>query len=142
MTYKICEPALFSLLKGLVAGEKVYSLRAPQSEKGPFIIYQRIDRDQMGKNHLHRSAGQPGTVQAFMQVDAYAQDLGAAQALGALIEYTLDGYSGTVYHGNNSPQDFVVIGGITLQNDTDLLDETDEPLLFRHSSVYLVTYNQ
>lgn len=142
MTYKIVEPAIYELLKGLVTGQKVYRLVAPQGENGPFIVYQRIDRDMFGKNHLNRQAGQPGTVQAFVQVDSYAKETDVAAALGAQVEFTLDGYSGTVEYGNDSPKDSIVIGGITLQNEVDLLDETDEPFLFRHSAVYLITYNQ
>lgn len=142
MTFKICEPAIFELIKTLVASEKAYWLAAPPNTPGPFLIFQEIDSNQFGKPVLNRTPGQPGTVQAFMQIDAYAATPAESKALGKSVEFTLDGYSGTVYHGSNSPQDSVVIGAITKQNDIDLEDRTDEPLLFRNSAVYLVTYNQ
>ncbi len=142
MTFKFVEPALFELVKDLVADEKAFWMRAPDNETGPFIIYQHVDRDQFGKNVLNRTPGQPGKVQAYIQIDCYAQVIDVTKALGASVEYALDGYSGTVYHGTDSPQDSVVIDAIALQNDVDLVDQTDEPLLFRNSAVYLVTYNQ
>lgn len=142
MTYKYVEPAIFELVKNLVDDDKAFWMRAPQNVTGDFIVYQRVDRQDFGKNILNRTAGTPGKAQAYIQIDAYATDPDTAKALGASIEYTLDGYNGTVYHGTDSPQASVVIGGITLQNDVDLVDQTDEPLLFRNSAVYLVTYNQ
>jgi hypothetical protein len=32
--------------------------------------------------------------------------------------------------------------GVSLQSDDDLLDQTDEPFLYRNSATYLVTYEQ
>lgn len=143
MTYKVCEPAIYELIKALVTSEKVYWLAAPPNTAGPYLIFQQIDSSQFGKPVLNREAGQAGTVQASIQIDAYGTTAAEAAALGKSVEYTLDGYSGTVYHGNNSPQDSVVIGGITKQPGAFyLVDRTDEPLLYRNSAVYLVTYNQ
>lgn len=133
---KLCEPAIYELLNGLASGN-VYFMRAPQNSTGPFIIIQRTDSERWRAIN-----GPSGVAQAFIQIDAYASEYIAAKELGAQIESILDGYAGTVYHGNNSPQDFVEIGGITLQNDTDIFDQTDEPFLFRSSADYLVTFNQ
>lgn len=142
MSVKYVEPALFELLKTLVGNDddgdpKCYVMKAPQNETGPFIIIQRVDSDRF--RHIN---GPSGIAQAFMQVDAYGESYYAVKDLAASIESALDGYSGTVYYGSNSPQDSVSIGGITLQNDVDLLDQTEEPTLHRNSAVYLVTYNQ
>lgn len=143
MTFKFVEPAIFELLKALVADENVFWLAAQPNQNAPFIVYQEVDTDQFGKPVLNRAAGQPGTVQSYIQVDCYAAAPDIAKALGKSVEYTLDGYSGTVYHGTDSPQESVVIGAITKQPGAlDLVDRTDEPLLFRNSAVYLVTYNQ
>lgn len=141
MTYKTCEKAIFEKLKNLANGD-VFALRAPDNHAGPFIIFQRIDRDNSMKQHVNQTAGVAGTVQALIQIDAYDPEYYAAKDLGASIESILDGFSGTVYHGSESPQDFVEISGIALQNDVDILDQTDEPLLFRSSATYLVTYKQ
>lgn len=143
MTFKYPEPAIFELLKTLVANEAVFWEAAKPNQPGPFIVYQQVDSDQFGKRVLNRSAGQAGTVQSYIQIDCYGTTPAEKKALGKLVEYTLDGYEGTVYHGSNSPQDSVVIGGISKQDgETDFVDRTDEPLLFRNSAVYLVTYNQ
>lgn len=139
MTNKICEPALFELISA-VAGERVYALKAPQheaSDTAPFVVFQRTESERW------RSINGPsGIAQAFIQVDVYAVNYYTAKQLAADIEYALDGYRGIVYHGDNSPQDFVDIGGISLQNDSDILDETDDPVLYRAYASYLVTYTQ
>lgn len=141
MTFKFPEPAMYELLKPLVTGGDVFRKKAPKNQRGLFIVYQRIDRADFGKQVLNRSAGTPGTAQAFIQVDTYGEDAGAVDDLSTSVEYTLDGYSGIVYHGGNSPQDSVTMD-VSLQNETDTVDQTDEPSLFRNSAVYLVTYKQ
>lgn len=134
---KTCERGIYALLVGLCSG-RVYAMRAPQNATAPFIVYQRVNTSKIGR-HLQ---GRAHLSQASIQVDAYANDYYAAKDLGVSIETILDGYAGTVYHGSNSPQESVTIAGISLQNDIDLLDETDEPLLHRNSANYLVTYQQ
>lgn len=143
MTFKFSEPAIFELLKTLVADESVFWGAAPPNQKADFIVYQEVDTDKMGKFILNPSPGQAATVQSYIQVDCYSETALGAKTLGKLVEFTLDGYENTVYYGGNSPQDFVVIGSISKQDgDAMLVDRTDEPLLFRNSAVYLVTYNQ
>lgn len=133
---KVCEPAIQELLNAL-APDKVFALRAPDNQKGTFVIFQRVDSQRW------RSINNPsGIAQADMQIDVYSEGYYDAKTLAGSIENALDGFSGTVYHGNNSPQDFVVIGGITLQNDVDILDQEDDPVLYRNSARYTVTYNQ
>ena len=138
---KYCERAIYELLKAL-AGGKVYAMQAPHNAPGPFVIFQRIDSERPGKATLNRTAGQGGLAQATIQIDAYAASYFAAKDLGVQIETILDGYRGTVYYGTNSPQESVRIAGVTLQNDSDLFDQTDQPNLFRNSATYLVTYQQ
>lgn len=137
---KTCEPGIDQLLKDVAAAsenEPIYALRAPDNAKGTFIIFQRVDSQRW------RSINNPsGIAQAQLLIDVYAEDYYIAKTLAGKIENALDGYSGTVYHGENSPQDFVEIGGITLQNDIDILDQEDEPVLYRNSARYNVTYNQ
>ena len=133
---KIVERAIYELLKTLASG-KVYALRAPQGDTGPFIIFQRTDSERF------RSINGPsGIAQAFIQVDCYATDYYQSKELGASVEEILDGHRGIVYYGDDSPQEFVNIGGISLQTDVDIIDQTDEPLLFRSTATYLATYHQ
>ena len=136
MTLKYAEPAIYELLSGL-AGGRVYALRAPENSVEPFIIFQQVDSERW------RSLKAPsGIAQATFQIDAYAAEFYASKDLAASIEEILDGHRGIVYYGSDSPQDSVDIAGISLQGDTDLLDQTDLPLLFRNSASYLVTYRQ
>ncbi len=133
---KIVEQGIYELLKGLAGGEVTF-MRAKDKAPGPFIVLQRVDGTRW------RSINKPsGMAQASVQVDCYAGDYLAAKTLAADAEGILDGYRGTVYYGPDSPQEAVRIGGISLQNEVDLFDQTDEPFLYRHSAVYLVTYEQ
>lgn len=134
---KTCERGIFELLVGF-AGGNVFAQRAPQKQVPPFIVFQRVDSTRLGR-HLR---GTTGLAQAYIQIDVYANEYYAAKDLAASVENAIDGYTGIVYHGSDSPQQFVEICGVSLQNDVDLLDETDEPLLQRNSAVYLVTYKQ
>lgn len=133
---KLVEYAIHELIKSL-AGGRVYALRAPQNVTAPFIVFQRVDSVRW------RTINSPdGIAQAFIQIDAYAGEYYEAKALAAEVETLLDGYRGTVYYGTDSPRANVKIGGISLQSDSDLLDQTEEPILFRSLNTFLVTYNQ
>jgi hypothetical protein len=136
MTKKIVHKALYELLKPLASG-KLYTSRAPDGAKGPFIIIQKT-----GGERWRAINGPSGIARVDMQIDAYADTPYGAQALAGEIETILDGYRGIVYHGANSPQDFVRIAGIVLDSDADLFDETDEPFLHRVTATYSVTYDQ
>ena len=135
------ETALFTLLKNLIPQEEgkdqIFFLRAPDKAKGPFIIIQRLDGDRW------RSINGPsGMAQASFRIDCYSPGFYDLKAISNAVEETLDGYKGIVYHGNDSPQGYTRIAGISLTTETELLDETDDPLLYRHSATYLVTYEQ
>lgn len=133
---KTVERGIYQLLSSLASG-RVYAMRAPQNATAPFVVFQRTSSERW------RSINAPsGIAQALIQVDAYSETYYGAKDLGASIETILDGYAGTVAYGTNSPQDTVEITGISLQNDLDLFDQTDEPFLFRNSMTFLVTYRQ
>lgn len=135
MTLKIIEPAIYELLKSLAAG-KVYHQRAKQNEKD-FIVFQSVDSERW------RSINNPsGIAQEYIQVDCYNKESFAAKRTAAQVEDILDGFRGDVAWGTDSPQEFVKIAGISRQNGIDLIDQTEEPLLFRSSATYLVTYHQ
>ena len=133
------ERALFEKLKSanLVAESKIYALRAKQGDTGPFIIYQRISSERW--RHIN---GPTGMVQAMMQIDIYTGDYNETKALALQVEQLLDGFRGTVAYGDDSPRETLRFGGISLQNDIDIFDQTDEPFLCRVSQDYLITYEQ
>lgn len=133
---KYPEPAIIEILDPILK-DKVYLLRAPDQAQGPYIIVQRVDSERW------KTVKKPtGMAQASIQIDTYAREYYEAKDLGALVEAKLDGFSGVVYYGEDSPRDFVRIGGASLMNDIDLLDQTDNPELFRNSMTFLVTYQQ
>jgi hypothetical protein len=133
---KIVEYAIHSLLQGLASG-KVYALQAPQNTAAPFIVFQRAGGER------YRSIAQPsGLARVQIQIDCYAADYYAAKSLAASVEDILDGYAGTVSYGSNSPQSTIRIGGITLESEDDILDQTEEPFLYRVITVYNVTFEQ
>ena len=129
---KLVEPAIYELLKNLSDG-RVYAMRAKQNSATPFIIFQKTDSER-----IRAINGPSGLVQAYIQVDCYDKGYYTAKTLAAQIETLLDGYRGTVYYDDT----FVKIAGISLQNELDIIDQTDDPLLFRNTASYLVTYHQ
>lgn len=130
------EMAIYELLKHLSSG-RVTALRAPQNSKAPFIIYQRTDSERW------RSVNGPsGMAQATVQVDVYADEYAACKQLAGEVEDVLDGYRGFVAYGADSPQMQIRIAGISLQSDSDLLDQEEEPFLYRNIAQYLITYEQ
>lgn len=135
---KFPEPAIFKLISTELGHTRIYPLRAPQNATAPFVVYQKT-----GSNDRWRGINRPSNIaQASIQIDVYAAAYDDAKTIAAQIERILDGYRGTVYYGASSPQESVEIKGISLQNDFDTLDQTDEPFLFRNSADFLVTYGQ
>lgn len=134
---KTADKAIYELLKTYASG-RVYAMLAPQNATAPFIVFQEIDSERW------RSINGPsGVAQATFQIDVYDDSIYDAKTLAAQIEETLDGFSGNVdMAGSDSPSNILNIGGISLQNAVDLIDQTEEPLLYRRSATYLVTYHQ
>lgn len=132
----LVEYAIYEKLKNLASG-KVYAMRAPQNVQGDFIVFQRTDSDRWRDIN-----GPSGMAQAFIQIDCYSATYYGAKTLGESVENILDGFRGTVYYGTNSPQDSISVAGISLQNDVDLFEQTEEPFLFRSLRFFLVTYDR
>lgn len=130
------EQAVYELLKAL-AGGRVYALRAPQNVTAPFIVYQRTGTE------IWRSANAPSNMaQASIQIDAYAETYTEVKTLAGQIEAILDGYRGPAPYGGGSPQETLRVGGVSLQEQSDLFDQTDAPFLYRVTSSYLFTYDR
>lgn len=133
---KDVEYAIHNLLSGL-AGGRVYALKAPQTAVAPFIIFQRTTGERW------RSINAPsGLADVTMQIDCYAEDFYSMRDLANQVENILDGYRNTVYYGSGSPQASIRIAGCTLQNETDILDESDEPFLFRNTADYKIIFER
>src|ERR1044072_5023113 len=118
------EKAINSLIKNAVGG-RAYDLVAPQKTATPFAIVQRVSSER-----VRAINGPSGIAQALIQVDVYGDDSAGVRETADAIETILDGYSGTVMCG--TPSVGVKIAGISLQNEHNILDQTDEPRLFRN----------
>lgn len=126
------EKAIYELIDSL--GD-TYAMRAKQNASTPFIVFQNI-----GADRWRSVKGPSGMAQANIQIDSYDDSYYGAKELGEQIKTALDGYRGTVSYGSNSPQDTLRIAAISLQDETDLFDQTSEPFLYRSKHTYLVTY--
>lgn len=127
---KIVEKALVELLSAI---PNVYVHIAPQNLTDDFVIIQRTTSQRW------RSTKAPsGIAQATIQIDCYSKTYYGSKTLGGQVETILDGFRGVVTHDSVNYR----IGGLSLQSDGDLLDQSDEPLLFRNILTFLVTYDQ
>lgn len=132
---KIVEYAIYEKLKELCSG-KVYALRAPDNTVGDFIIFSRTDTENW------RSINNPsGIAQATIQIDCYGKTYYTTKAIASSVETILDGFSGVVPYGSNSPQDTITLNA-TMQGAADLYDQTDEPFMYRVTMDFLVTFEQ
>lgn len=113
----------------------VFALRAPDNQAAPYIIMQRIsaerDRDLGEVTNLRETT---------MQIDVYAEDYYTMRDIALNVESILDYYTGTVLFGVDSPQESVIIDIISQESDNDLLDTTEEPVLYRTTQTYRIWY--
>lgn len=135
---KQVEKGIFELLKNLASG-KVYLDMAPDGagSDGPFIVIFRT-----GSERWRSINGPSGMAVAYLQIDAYAKLPYDAKNLGAAIETILDGYRNTVSYGTDSPQESVRIASSVLTGDEVAIDQEEEPVLYRNSLSFNVTYQQ
>lgn len=126
------EKALFSLLDAVLEG-KVFAMRAPQNLAPPFIVFQSTNTAEW------RSLNGPsGIAQTTIQIDCYDEKYYDAKELAEQVRNALDGFSGDVVYASETTS----FGGISFDSGFDVLDETDDPTLFRSSASYLVTHDQ
>lgn len=140
---KQVEPALQELLKDVLPNFKgkppIFFLRAPNNIKeAPFIVLSRSD----GGERFRSINGPSGLAQVVFRIDVYDVGYYSCRANADKVETALDGFRGIVYHGDDSPRDFTRIAGISLETETELVDETDDPVLYRQSVTYRVTFEQ
>lgn len=118
---------------GFIPSDNIFALVAPPDAQAPYAIFQLIDN-----TPIRDISGPSGLSQATYQVDCYAASYYEAKTASDGIREDIDGYRGTVTYTGGS----VNIGGVSFQNEVDILDQTEEPILRRVSTVYLVTYEQ
>lgn len=117
-----------------IVGQRVFVGQAAQGNVGPHIVINKIAEDQ--DYHLE---GESGPSQARMQIDCWGLNLEAVSQLGKRVRQVFSGYSGRVYYGTASPQAFVTIKGVFIQNGREAYEP--ESKLFRNMRDYLVHYD-
>lgn len=101
----------------MVDGTRIFPLMMPQGVRKPSLVYQRVG----GANDLTME-GPAGIRETVMQVAAWALDPDqAARVIGAA-EARLNGYSGLMPWGDDSPQAEADFRLITLDRERDGYD--------------------
>lgn len=125
------ENAIYQLIKTM-AGGKVYFALAPTNENGPFIVINLT-----GHERWSSLSGPSGLSDSSIQIDVYAQSRAPMKALSSQVIDILDGYRGTVM----TPSGTIRIGATKLEDAYDLIDQEDEPVMFRSLLRFSVIYN-
>jgi hypothetical protein len=124
--------AVYELLKSYASG-RVYNLRAPQNETAPFIVFNVLETE--SDSALE---GLTDYWTARLQVDVYSETIADAREISAQIVESLGSYQGIVYYGDGSPKDSISLVMIH-EKESELIDQTDEPLLYRSSGEWNLT---
>ena len=113
----IVEEALYHRLAnfaGLAAlvSTRIYPMRLPPAVTLPAVTYQRVSGVRV------QSLGGPtGLASPRFQISVWASTYSAAKAVATQIRYALDGFQ-----GNMGASPFINVGGITLENELELID--------------------
>lgn len=127
----ILESGVKALLDAMSPAVVSYAGAAPDDERAPFVIYQKISRVSDQWDHLQ---GPAGIADARVQVTSYAEKNADAVILAGRVRQALNGYRGT-------------IGGVTirscrLDNEIAGREEETDPKLFRIDQDYLITHTE
>lgn len=132
-------PALRALIlsdgtvSGMV-GQRIYPLMAKQGETRPMVVYQKTS-----SIPEHTLDGPVDLATARYQIDGWAKDIDTAVQLADAVKFKLDGYSGAVPYGHDSPQAAVSFKGIFFDG-RDFEDYDGTAKMYRASRSYLVNY--
>lgn len=116
-----------------VGGKRIYPLQMAQGVREPSLVYQRV-----GGVSDTLLEGPQGLRETRLQLDAWALDPDAAARLITLAETRLNGYSGVIPVGDDSPQAECKVSGLFLDNERDSYDGTAK--LFRDSRDFRVLW--
>lgn len=114
----------------------IYPIRAKQGETRPQLVYSR----QSGIPE-HTMEGPASLATVRFQFDAWAKDVDAAAALADAVKFRLDGYSGTVSYGDDSPQPEVKFYGI-FYDGREIEGPDDASGMYRVGRSYMVHYRE
>lgn len=114
----------------------IYPLVAKQGERRPQVVYSRT-----GGIGEHTLEGPIALAETRFQFDAWAKDIDTATALADAIKHKLDGYSGTVTFGDDSPMDGVKFHGI-FYDGREIESYDGEAKMYRVGRSYRVLYRE
>lgn len=128
------EEALYFLLVhdaslSAFVGNRVYPLVAPNYVETPYIAYKRVSGPRW-----RSISGPSGVAQPRIQIDVYDLTYAGAKATAKAVRKALDGYRGVI--GG------IVIGGITVSSDHDMIEDTVSPMLYRVNIDIIVTHQE
>lgn len=101
-----------------VGGSRIFPLIMPQGQRADSLVYQRAS----GTQDVTLD-GPAGYRETRMQIDAWSEDADRAARLIELARDCLNGYTGTVPVGDDSPQAQIQIKGVFAQNEFDGYDQ-------------------
>lgn len=117
-------------ISALVGGIRIYPVKLLQGQVNTSIVYSRIS--EVGDHHM---TGPSGLNSIRIQIDAWAQTAAAANTLANLIKERIDGFSGVMTYGANSPPDQqVTVQGVFFDSAREDWDQT--ATLYRVSRDY------
>lgn len=122
-----------STISTLVGGVRIHTVRLPQGQREPSIVYNRISE---GADYTND--GDSGLSQARFQIDAWATRQDSAVELANAIYDRLTGHRGTVEFGSGSPQDSIEFRAAFLQQGREDYDSAAE--LYRMSRDFTIWY--
>jgi hypothetical protein len=128
----VLESGVKELLDGIEPAVASFSDAAPDKQRAPFVIYQKISRVSDQWDHLR---GPANIADARMQVSSYADKKLDAVVLAGRVRQTLNGFRGTLGCG-------VVIRSCRLDNELGAREDATDPKLFRVDQDYLITHTE
>ena len=139
VAYLYGDATISTLVGGAVAradgGDRIFAVKLPQRIKATSIVYRFISG--VGDHHMQ---GASGLARPRIQIDCYAASLDDAWTLANAVKERIDGFSGSMLWGDNSPEEAIVVQGIFMQNEFEDYDEAAE--LYRVSRDYFVWFEE
>jgi hypothetical protein len=116
---------------------RVFTLKLPQGETRPSIVYSRISGQ--GDHHME---GASGLNRTRMQIDCWAPTADAADLLARQVKERIDGFGpGSMLWGDDSPEEAIVVQGIFYESEREDWDE-GPPARYRSSKDYLIWFEE
>lgn len=127
----ILEAGVAALIDGMSPAVVSYADAAPDDERAPYVIYQKLSRTADQWDHLQ---GPAGVADARMQISSYAEKKADAVTLAGRVRQRFNGYKGT-------------IGGVEIRhcrliNEIAAREDLTDPKLYVVNQDYLIIHTE